>query len=417
MPELTDVIYQRIGTSHTMESVGVISVVATRRYRGYADARVLVRSSVATESLRIWSLFYLLETDNYTPFIVVGHEYDRSADTIVVEAVSVEYNLSRWPAIHTLGTTVFMDTNDYTFEWGDPEGVNENIHLLWDVMDSVWDRAIDSGYGRDSRIPKFTDLYYGWHYNTDNDNPLHSETAHFVTYYKVDRSMTIYEVLQDVLEKSRMAYFVRYIPPHKNDRATGNTDGMYLDMVRPIYRTETIGDPFRVSPQSFTNSAYTIDVRESNNVVIKPSEDVVDISDVTEAYDNPYSYFLWYKETSRDDHTFRQWWESGRENMIYGPAKSIFQAYTFTVESVSPTFRLFRDYLIGDVVYCHVPNVQDIDQAPGEFRWMQVIEQTSSWGPEGYRTYPTVAFPESGPGYDNLLEDRFHSSWTSPPWN
>lgn len=416
MAELTDVIYQRIGTSHNMEPVSVISVVSTKRFRGYDDARVLVRSSVATESLRIWSLFYLWE-DYFTPFIVVGHEYDRSADTIVVEAVSVEYNLSRWPAIHTIGTTVFMDSNDYEFEWGDPYGEVSNVHLFSHVFGNVWNRSTISRYGRDSRIPKFTDLYYGWVINLNSSNPLHANEAQYVPYYKVDRSTTIYDVLQDAMAKARMAYYVQYIPPHKNDRTTGKVEGMYLDVVRPIYRYATTGDPFRVSPKSFTNSAYTIDVRDSNNYVIMASEDYVNLSDATVDYGNPYSHFLGYKETSVDDLSDSQWRESDLDNMVYSPAKSIFQAYTFTVESVSPRFRLLSGYVLGDVVYCHVPNVQDIDQAEGEFRWMQVIEQTSSWGPEGYKTYPTVTFPESGPGYDNPLEDKFYNNWDSYPWN
>lgn len=417
MTELTDVIYQRMGTSHNMDSVSVISVVATRRYRSYDDARILVRRSVATESLRIWSQFYLWEND-FTPFIVVGHEYDRSADTIVVEAVSVEYNLSRWPAIHTLGTTVFMDSNDDMFEWGDPYGEVANINLFANVMDTVWNRTVTSRYGRGSRIPKFTDLYYGWALNLHDDNRIYSDEAQKVPYYRIDRSMTIYDVLQDVLAKCRMGYIVRYIPPRRNnDRASGNAEGMYIDMVRPIYRPVTMADPFRVSSQSFTNSAYTIDVRDGNNFVIMATEDYVDLANATEAYSNASSHFLGYKETSTDDLFGIAYQENDLENMVYSPAKSIFQSYTFTVEAVSPTFQMNRDYIIGDAVYCHVPNVRDVDQAEGEFRWMQVVEQTTSWGPEGYRTYPTVAFPESGPGYDNTLEDRFHNSWDRNHWN
>lgn len=420
MSELTNVIYQRVWGTHHMESVSVISVVTTKRYRGYDDARVLVRSSVATESLRIWSLFYLWEND-YTPFIVVGHEYDRSSDTIVVEAVSVEYNLSRWPAVHTLGTTVFMDTNDYMYEWGDPYGEVSNISLLWGVMKPVWDRSVVGRYGRAANIPKFTNLYFGWNFNNSSDKALHSSEAQLVPYYRVDRTKTIYDVLLDVLEKSRMAYFVRYIPPHNNNRTTGKEDGMYLDLVRPIYRTETIADPLRVSPKSFTNSGYTIDVRDSNNLVITASEDLVSLSnavDVSDSYgDNPHGCFLEYKETSVNDLSALEWWQTGMENMVYNPAKSIFQAYTFTVESASPTFQLHRNYYLGDVLYCQVPNARDIDQSPGEFRWMQVIEQTSSWGPEGYKTYPTVTFPESGPGYDNFLETILYASWEAHPWN
>lgn len=416
MSELTDVIYQRVGTSHIMESVSVISVVSTKRYRSYDDARVLVRRSVATESLRIWSLFYLWEND-YTPFIVVGHEYDRSSDTIVVEAVSVEYNLSRWPAIHTLGTTVFMDSNDYMFEWGDPYGEVSNIYLF-DIMHTVWERTVTFRYSRSSGIPKFTNLFYGWVLNLHDSNRVYSDEAQYVPYYIVDRSMTIHDVFVDILAKSRMGYVSRYIPPSRNDRTSGNYEGMYLDVVRPIYRLATIADPFRVSPQSFTNSAYTIDVRDSNNYVIMASEDYVNVTHAVEAhYDNPGSYLLGYKETSIDDLSDRQWRESDLENMVYSPAKSILQAYTFTVESVNPTFQLNREYVIGDAVYCHVPDIQDIDQSEGEFRWMQVVEQTSSWGPEGYRTYPTVAFPESGPGYNTPLEDMLQDNWKNYTWN
>lgn len=416
MNELTDVIYKRIGASHNMDSVSVISVVSTKRYRSYDDVRVLVRRSVATESLRIWSLFYLWEND-FTPFIVVGHEYDRSTDTIVVEAVSLEYNLSRWPAIHTLGTTVFMDSNDYMFEWGDPYGEVANVNLFGDVLASVWDRTVVSRYGRSYRIPKFSDLFYGWSLNLLDPNRIYADEAMYVPYYMVDRHMTIYDVLQDVLEKSRMGYVVRYLPPYRNDRTSGNVEGMYLDVVRPIYRTATIGDPFRVSPQSFTNSAYTIDVRDSNNYVIMSSEDYVDVSTAFDAYGNPHGLFLGYREASKDDLYGIAYRENDLENMVYSPTKSIFQSYTFTVEAVSPTFQMNRDYVIGDAVYCHVPNVQDVDQAEGELRWMQVIEQTTSWGPEGFRTYPTVTFPESGLGYRNTLEDRFSNSWGSYSWN
>lgn len=416
MTELTDVIYKRIETTHIMESVSVISVVSTKRYRGYDDVRVLVRRSVATESLRVWSLFYLWEND-YTPFIVVGHEYDRSSDTIVVEAVSVEYNLSRWPAVHTMGSTIFMDENDYMFEWGDPYGEASNLYLF-DIMHTVWERTVSLRYGRAEGIPRFTDLFYGWVLNLHDDNRIYSDEAQYVPYYRVDRSMTIHDFFVDILAKSRMGYISRYIPPSRNYRTSGNYSGLYLDVVRPIYRLATIADPFRVSPQSFTNSAYTIDVRDSNNYVITSSEDYVHVAHAVEPhYDNPASYLLGYKEVLTDDFSSKQWWESNMENMVYSPATSILQAYTFTVESVNPTFQMNREYVIGDAVYCHVPGIRDIDQAEGEFRWMQVVEQTSSWGPEGYRTYPTVAFPESGPGYNNTLEYMLQNNWNTYAWH